>query len=78
MRGLDERIGSSAIVEGTYRAVVWGVFVRTVRISILEDSKLGDIVAGLNDPVEYVRNVLAALRNNGAAKNPLLTIRLSK
>jgi hypothetical protein len=56
---------------------VWRFFVRTVRISILEDSKLGDIVAGLNDPVEYVRNVLAALRNNGAAKNPEVRVRLS-
>jgi hypothetical protein len=51
--------------------------VRTVQLSIPKDSKLGDIVAGLNDPVEYVRNVLAALSQHGGAKNPDVQVRLS-
>ena len=42
-----------------------GVFVKTIRLSIAEDSKLSDIVAGLDDPIEYVRNVLDALSKHG-------------
>jgi hypothetical protein len=44
--------------------------VKTVQLSIAEDSKLSDIVASLDDPIEYVRNVLNALSKQGAKNNP--------
>jgi hypothetical protein len=50
---------------------------RTVQISIAQDAKLGDVVAGLKDSIEYVRNVLDALRIHGGAKNPDIQARLS-
>jgi hypothetical protein len=50
---------------------------RTVQISIAQDAKLGDVVAELNDPIEYVRNVLDALRIHGGKNDPDILVRLA-
>jgi hypothetical protein len=50
---------------------------REVRISIAQDAKLSDITAGLKDPIEYVRNVLDALRIHGGKNDPDTRARLA-
>lgn len=50
---------------------------KTAQISIAQDPKLSDVVTGLNDPIEYIRNVLAVLNEHGAGRNPKVRIRWS-
>jgi hypothetical protein len=51
---------------------------KSVRISIPNDSTLADVARGLKNPIEYVRNVLAALvqhKREGTA-DPLIRLSL--
>jgi|SRR6266481_3929680 hypothetical protein len=50
---------------------------KSIRISIAQDSKLADVLDELKHPVEYVRNVLAALNMLGGGRNSAVRVRLS-
>jgi hypothetical protein len=54
-----------------------GFFMKSVRVSLPPGSKLANIVGGLNEPVEYVRNVLGALNKHGGRRNPDVLVTLS-
>src|SRR5690348_14528606 len=54
-----------------------GFIMKPARPPIPQEARLRDVVDGLKRPIEYVRNVLLALSEHGAARNPDIQIRLS-